>query len=338
MTEQYSSFILQQRSVLISYLCHALSDLAAKSMKHWGTPQLEPLLFSHIQPGASLYYCKEIFVINADCRQSTLTLQDNALLQHNGEHHAALIPIVRRLEQSPNEEFALSAVFLDPQSKRSSLFALHSISENDVLKGYLVGKFELRDLPQPESALSQQNSWRQIKGDPSIRGQLFNQKFRQRAIDEYIDDVIDIMNEMICERGIFMGRIRFSSSMATVSLLDEPFDSRTHILDELLSPEICLAYPARTYPQNARISKTQVCPILEKIKMLRYIDDNIYLRSASINIINGVIELNFSCDGIYQMPFDEFLDKDESFWLWGGNRVSLPVSHPQLGSASLSTR
>ncbi len=336
MTEQYSSFILQQRSVLISYLCHALGELASESLKHWGTPQLEPLLFSHIQPDAPLYYCKEIFVINEDCQQSTLTLQGNVLLQQNGEHRSALAPIIRRLEQSPDEEFALSAVFLDPQSKRSSLFALHSIRDDGGVKGYLVGKFELRDLPQPENALLQQNSWRQIKGDPSIRGQLFNQQFRQRAIDEYIDDVIDIMNEMICERGVFMGRIRFSSSMATMSLLDEPFDSRTHILDEILSPEVCLAYPAREYPTNARIPETQVHPILEKIRMLRYIDDNIYLRSASINTISGMIELNFSCDGIYQMPFDEFLDKDESFWLWGNSHTALPVSQLKHYSSSLA--
>ena len=58
----------------------------------------------------------------------------------------------------------------------------------------------------------------------------------------------------------------------------------------------------------------KVEPILEQFKLLRFADENIYLRSGSINIINGMVGLNFSCDGTHYMPWDEFLQKDLSFW------------------------
>jgi len=41
---------------------------------------------------------------------------------------------------------------------------------------------------------------------------------------------------------------------------------------------------------------------------------NVYQRAGSLNIINDVIGLNFSCDESGYMPFDEFLEKSTDFW------------------------
>ena len=69
----------------------------------------------------------------------------------------------------------------------------------------------------------------------------------------------------------------------------------------------------------ATISPGQVKACFEQFKRLRFGDETIYLRSSSINIINGMVGLTFSCDGSHYMPIKEFLDKEESFWL--GNTV-----------------
>ena len=45
-------------------------------------------------------------------------------------------------------------------------------------------------------------------------------------------------------------------------------------------------------------------------------DETISLRSASLNILNGMIGLPFSCDGSHYMAVDEFLEKPDSFWGW----------------------
>ena len=58
-------------------------------------------------------------------------------------------------------------------------------------------------------------------------------------------------------------------------------------------------------------------PILAAMRELRLTDRTIYLRSASINIFNGMVSLTFSCDGSHYLPWDEFLGKGADFWASG---------------------
>ena len=46
-------------------------------------------------------------------------------------------------------------------------------------------------------------------------------------------------------------------------------------------------------------------------------DENIYLRQASINVFNGLVSLTFSCDGSHYMPHSQFLGADTAFWFGG---------------------
>jgi hypothetical protein len=55
--------------------------------------------------------------------------------------------------------------------------------------------------------------------------------------------------------------------------------------------------------------------VLQGLRDLRLGDDVIYLRSASINIFNGLVSMTFSCDGSHYMRYDEFLKKGTEFWL-----------------------
>jgi hypothetical protein len=58
-----------------------------------------------------------------------------------------------------------------------------------------------------------------------------------------------------------------------------------------------------------------VRPVLAQFKALRFADETIYLRSGSLNVMNGMVGLTFSCDGSHYMPVDEFLDKSLDFWV-----------------------
>ena len=86
------------------------------------------------------------------------------------------------------------------------------------------------------------------------------------------------------------------------------------MLDEILDPSVSLAYPACSYSPEAMIPANQVLPILQKMKRLRLADEVIYLRDCSINLVNGMIGLHFSCDGQHYMPYEEFLQADDAFW------------------------
>ena len=90
--------------------------------------------------------------------------------------------------------------------------------------------------------------------------------------------------------------------------------------DDLVDPDVCLAFPHAPYPADAVVPEAQIRPILDTFKHLRFADETIYLRAGSVNIFNGIVGLNFSCDGSHYIPWAEFLDKKLDFWL-GSNSL-----------------
>ncbi len=70
---------------------------------------------------------------------------------------------------------------------------------------------------------------------------------------------------------------------------------------------ICLAYPRARYTDQATVPVKVIPRVLAEFKRLRSLDRNIYLRSASLNVVNGLVGLNFSCDGSHYLGYAEFL-------------------------------
>ncbi|MHB9102789.1 MAG: hypothetical protein ACYC2E_14920 [Sulfuricella sp.] len=96
--------------------------------------------------------------------------------------------------------------------------------------------------------------------------------------------------------------------------VNDPFRYRMLDHEALSDPDICLVYPPQPYPVDAAIPQADIRRILNVMRSLRLADPNIYLRTASINLFNGMISLTFSCDGSHYMSYVEFLMKDTSFW------------------------
>ena len=93
-----------------------------------------------------------------------------------------------------------------------------------------------------------------------------------------------------------------------------PYRYRLHVLDEITNPKVCLVYAKTPYPDDASIPAATVARVLRVFKLLREADETIYLRAASLNIMNGLVGLNFSCDGSHYMSAEEFMAKDLAFW------------------------
>jgi hypothetical protein len=180
--------------------------------------------------------------------------------------------------------------------------------------GYLGADFDLRDLPVTAELYAEPEAWRQVKGDPAIRGTLFQQCRVESPLDRYLDQALSILEELLTQRGVFQCQIHFSSSQALIWTLDDPY--RYRILDQeaLLDPDICLVYPPRPYPEEAAMPAASVGRILKRLRSLRFADENIYLRQSSLNLFNGMVSLTFSCDGSHYMPHDQFLNAGTSFW------------------------
>ena len=216
-------------------------------------------------------------------------------------------------EPVPPWGFLLSDAYVS-LSGRPTLTALHVVKRGDEVLGYLGADFDLRDLPAVATLQEESREWRQIKGDPSIRGTVFQQKRIESPMDRHMAQALSILDNLITERGMFQVVIHFSSSRATAWFLDDPY--RYRIIDDeaLADPDVCLIYQPQPWPGDARIARDRIRPMLDAMAELRLADQSIYLRSASLNIFNGMVSLTFSCDGSHYMSCDEFLDRRGDFW------------------------
>jgi hypothetical protein len=103
--------------------------------------------------------------------------------------------------------------------------------------------------------------------------------------------------------------VHFSSGQVTLWLLDDPLRYRVHLKNEFLKLNAYYTYPLKDYTCDAVISPQSITQIFEGFKKLRLKDPQIYLRSGSLNIMNGIVGLNFSCDGSHYINHNEFLLK-----------------------------
>jgi len=217
-------------------------------------------------------------------------------------------------EPVPEWGFLLSDAYVAQTSKRPLLTGLHIVGVQGKQLGYLAADFDLRDLPITDSLYSDSQHWRQVKGDPSIRQLLFHQTRTESPMDRDIEQALSIFEDLLTERGVFQCFIHFSSSQATIWTIDDPFRYRILDPEALVDPDTCLAYPNRPYPNDALIPEEKIVSILHELRELRFLDETLYLRVASINLFNGMVSLTFSCDGSHYMRYDEFLQKGLSFW------------------------
>lgn len=310
MLTSWKDSIRAQRAELLGLLTEPLSALAGECEAAF--PEREALTAVLLAGFARIPNCTYLYVTDLNGIQ----LSDNVgrygrLAEHYGRDRSAR-PYMK--EASPARDFFLSDAYISLSAHRPSLTALQTLRRDGEALGYVGADFDLRHMPTTGALYVEHGSWQQIKGDPAIRGTVFMQTRVDSDLDRDIDQAFSILEELIVHRGVFQTVLHFSSSRATVWTLDDPYRYRILQIDALSDPDVCLAYPARDYPQDAAMAAQTVAPVLQGLKALRFADDTIYLRSASLNIFNGLVSLTFSCDGSHYMPVAEFLDKDAAFW------------------------
>ena len=302
--------IYQQREQLALLLREPLARLADECAPAWGDRDtLNAVLTASF---ASIPHCKFLYCLGTDGVQICDNVEATGLLPGHFGRDRSQRPYMQ--EAVPAWGFLLSDAYISLMNKRPSLTALQIVRRDGQVVGYLGADFDLRNLPANMARYEEPSAWRQIKGDPSIRGNVMLQCRVDSPMDQTLEQSMSIMEELMMDRGVFQTVIHFSSSRATVWTLDDPYRYRILDQDALADPDICLVYPAIDYPAEALLPKEDVPRILDTMKALRMADENIYLRMASINLFNGMVSLTFSCDGSHYMRWDEFLGKSLGFW------------------------
>jgi hypothetical protein len=299
------SSIEEQKSALSAQLVAPMRQLAQQCAEVW--PDKNSLDRVLQQGLASIPLCRLLYALDPMGFQISANVAADKLHEHFFGQDLSQRPFMTNV--LPSRGFILSDVYISRLTERPTITAVLAVLKDDRLTGFIAADFDLRDLSLSDTQSNASPSWRQIKGDPSIRQTVFMQQRAISELDRHIDDVISTINELMCERGIFHVQIHFSSSRATLWSMDDPFSYRVHVLDEIINPAVCLAFRKQAYPARASVRPEQVRQVLDKFRQLREADDTIYLRSGSLNIINGIVGLTFSCDGSHYIPADEFLSE-----------------------------
>jgi len=306
--------IEQQRQTLHDLLFSPMSELAIACASNMHSRQaLEGILLDVMK---SADHCKYLWVLDKNGRQLTENVMRTGLNHGQVGRDRVARPYLQSALKG--EDYYLSTAYISRNKKRPSLTAVKTIyDESGAVDGYLGADFDLRELPHTSEEHVGEKNWQQIKGDPAIRNGLFTQQRVESAMDAKIDNVLNVMKELILARGVFHAKLHFSSSRATLWRVDNPFDYQILNIDELSSPDICLAFQSQQYFDKAIVGEKNLNKVFQQFKDLRYADEIIYLRSASLNVVNGMVGLNFSCDGSHYMHYEEFLEKNMSFWFGG---------------------
>lgn len=305
--------IAQKKAWLGAALAEPMQRLADACAEAWFMPdRLDGALADNIHevPGCHLVYALETDGI----QHSANVWHDRIEADWRGQDLSHRPYVLGA--SLPYRGFVLSAAYLSARGREPCITAVQAVRAGDQLLGFAAADFNIRDLPQLESVAPESApAWRQFRGDPAIRGMLFEQRRALSLMDEHIDTVIAILESLMRDQGVFHGKLHFSSARLTVWHVDDPFSYRLHAGPEITEAELCLAYPHRAYPARARVAPDHIRLVLEQFRTLRQADDTVYLRSGSLNVINGMVGLTFSCDGSHYMPVDEFLERDVGFWL-----------------------
>jgi len=310
MNRSWKDSIYLQREELACMLREPLGQLAERCAPAWGDcDALDALLAEHF---SSIPYCSFLYCVESDGIQICNNVGPNGVVPEHLGRDRSRRPYMK--EAVPSWGFLLSDAYISLSEHRPSLTALQVVCRDSQTLGYLGADFDLRNLPVTSELYEEPGDWRQVKGDPAIRGTVFQQSRVESPMDGNLEQALSILEELLTERGVFQCQIHFSNSLATIWTLDDPLRYRILDHETLSDPDICLIYPPRTFPPDAAIAPDEIGRILNTLQALRLTDPTIYLRMASINIFNGMVSVTFSCDGSHYMPHDEFLAKDTSFW------------------------
>jgi hypothetical protein len=156
--------------------------------------------------------------------------------------------------------------------------------------------------------------WLQIKGDPSVRAFLFEQRRIESLFDKAIDRLHHIVHTLLTQKGVFHTKIHYSSNQLTCWFARDPFCYEKFVREEVLEDGFLERFPDADYEGRMPVIDSHDTErILKEFRRLRLTDETVYLRNAAVNMINGMINMTFSCDGTHYIDHRTFFAKLDSF-------------------------
>ena len=249
--------VARQRDALANLLREPLALAAQACSRAW--PSRAGLNAALTHALSTMPACKYLYALDTRAIQLSDNISREGLIETDYGRDRSDRPYMR--EAVPNQGFLLTQAYISLRAKRPSLTAIQIVRDDDgQVLGFVGADFDLRDLPITGKLYDEPTYWRQIKGDPAIRSAVFHQTRSDSQMDLNLDTVLGVMEELMTDRGVFHGKLHFSSSRATIWLVDDPYRYRLLDIDALTDPNTCLVYPAPRLPGRRRGAARQDPP------------------------------------------------------------------------------
>lgn len=301
----------EQRKVLSALFEPPMTNLAKQCIPVWSNlDKLDQLLFEQF---ATIPHSHLIYVVDKYGKQISANISQEKI--DNDVRGQDLSRRPYSVSLYPKRHFMLSSVYISHTTGHPCISAVQPVIDEQQFLGFVVADFDIRRLPlsvssekNPPLRFWQEQHKAEIKAHKKVSSRV------NSLLDERLDDVLATLNRLVTEHGIFHCTLHYSSGQAMLWHSDDPYQYHLYSAEQMLNPEMYLKYPRSDYSERAVITEKEVKQVLERFRTLRLADDKVYLRSGSLNLVNGMVGLTFSCDGSQYMAATDFLDKNLSFW------------------------
>jgi hypothetical protein len=300
----------EHRKILTALFEPPMAHLAKYCAELWSNPEELNTLLS--EQFSSIPHCQLLYAVDKFGKQVSANVNAQQIdVNYRGQD------LSRRpysVSLYPKRHFMLSSVYISQTTGHPCISAVQPVISEQQFLGFVIADFDVGQLPLSMTPSAQMTpaAWRQNHHN-SIYRPLSPQRVLS-VLDHHISEILDVLNRLIKEYGVFHCTLHCSSGQVMLWQVDNPYQYRLYEVEQLLHSEMFLAYPRCDYTEKAILSTEQVHHVLERFRALRLADDHFYLRAGSVNIINGLVGLSFSYDGSQYMPAQVFLSKELSSW------------------------
>ena len=237
----------EKKSLLASVIREPLSELAVACGEAWPDPErIDGILGRGLD---KLPQCKLIYAWDRDNHVMSSMISSSGMDEGWRGRDLSERPYLTK--NLPFKGIMLSSVYISEYDSRRTITALQAINPNNHLEGFIAVDFNVSDLLQDTQLQIINSPYRQYRGDPAVRGTLFQQHRIQSDFDQAVDVAFERLAELISDYGVFHTKILFSSSRVSLWFYDDPFQYQLLNINELLDDDLLLAYPERHFPERA---------------------------------------------------------------------------------------
>lgn len=302
----FKESVSEKKKFLSSLIKAPLRTLSHQARDSWrNTDELTGRLHDAL---CRLPHCQLLYAIGTDGKQISGNVTRNGT--ENKWHGQDLSERPYMNDSLPFKGMVLSAVYLSQRSMQPCITAIQAVLDNHRLLGFVAADFHVKDLPAANTATLNKLHYQKQSH--------FFREHNQRhtgSLDRHIDYLIYVWSTLMQEHGIFQCHVHFDSDVCALSSLDDPLRYQLFDVQELMDPELFELYPKMAYDSRNHVSADKIPNIFAQFKVLRQLDDDTYIRSGALNLVNGQVSVNLSLNGTRFMGVDEFLNKNLTDWL-----------------------